>query len=107
MHNNIQKINLLKERIIINILGEVCWGFDLNHFEKKIGVKREIVEILLKRLLKEEQKGVSEIYLNYLEVDIIKKALQEVEKQIEEWEFQTRLGVSLDEVKKCPFLRMC
>jgi hypothetical protein len=100
MVNNRYNINLKRDRPIINILGEICWGFQVDNFEKKIGSKKEIVEALLKRLLIEEKTGIIETYLNASEVEVIKRALNEVEKEIEEWEFATRIGVSLEEVKK-------
>lgn len=100
MKNNNCKINLKTDRPIINILGEVCWGFKIDKFEKKIGVKKETVEILLERLVREEKAGAIETYLTSSEIEFIKRALKEVEKEIEEWEFRTRIGVSLEEVKK-------
>ena len=44
--------------------------------------------------------GVVETYLDDSEVEIVKRALNEVEKKIEEWEFQTRIGVPLVKVKE-------
>ena len=94
------KINLIQDRAIINILGEVCWGFKVNDFEKIIGASYETVETLLKRLVNEEKAGVIETYLTDYEVEFIKKALVVVEKEIEEWEFAIRFGVNLEEVKE-------
>ncbi len=103
--NNNYKINIIQDRPIINILGEVCWGFTVNNFEKKIGAKKEIVEDLLNRLIKDKKAGIIETYLNDFEVEIIKKALIEVEKEIEEWEFSIRFGVTLEEVKEISILK--
>jgi hypothetical protein len=100
MTNNKYKINLKKERSIINILGEICWGFNIDDFENIIGVKKIIVEALLERLLKEERAGNVETYISSADVLIIQKALKIVEKEIEEWEFPIRFGVTLEEVKK-------
>jgi uncharacterized membrane protein len=94
------KINLKIDRAIINILGEICWGFHIDNFEKKIGEKKDVVKTLLERLLKEEKEGVLETNLNDKELEIIRKALNEVENEIEEWEFQTRIGFPLEKVKK-------
>ena len=100
MQNNTHKINLEQDRPIINILGEICWGLQVDNFESKIGTKKEIVEILLERLLREEREGIIETYLDDPEVEIIKRALNEVENKIEEWEFQTRIGIPLKKVKE-------
>jgi len=88
------------DRPIINILGEICWGFDIGDFEKKIGTNKRIVETLLRKLLKNEKEESIKISLNLSEVNIIKNALKEVEKEIEEWEFPIRIGMPLSEVKK-------
>lgn len=97
MKKMLKKINLQKERLIISILGEVCWGFKIDNFEHKIGVKKDIVEQLLERLLREEKEGKIETFLSKDELAIVKKSFQEVEKEIEEWEYQTRIGLTLDE----------
>ena len=93
-------MNFQNDRPIINLLGEICWGFEVDGFERKIGVKKKVVEALLERLLKEEKAGAIEIYLSDSEVSIVKRALNEVEKEIEEWEFQMRIGISRKEVIK-------
>jgi len=77
------------------VLGEICCGFQIEKFEEKIEARKEIVEALLGRLIREEKSGIIETYLNDSEIKLIKMALKEVEKEIEEWEFQTRIGVSL------------
>ncbi len=93
------KINLIENRPIINILGEICWGFHVNDFEKKIGVKKNVVENLLNRFLQVEKSEITETQISDAEFQIIKNALSEVENEIEEWEFETRIGVTLEEVK--------
>ena len=98
--NASHRVNIEKDRLIINILGEVCWGFHINNFENKIGAKKEIVEELLERLLRYEKNGIIEIFLNNSEVEIIKSAFNEVKSEIEEWEFHARIGATLDEVKE-------
>ena len=97
-------IDLKEERFFINILCEVCWGFLVEDFEGKIGEK-EVVENLLERLLKDEKLGVAETYLSDEEVNVFRKCLIEVEREIEEWEFFTRIGYSLEEVKKSSVFR--
>ncbi len=91
-----------RDRPIINVLGEICWGFKVDDFENKIGARKEVVEGLLKRLLKEEKERVSEAYLDDSEVKVVRQALKEVEQEIEEWEFCTRIGVSIEEIRLLP-----
>lgn len=95
----IYKIKIIENRPIINLLGEVCWGFHVDNFEKKIGVKKTIAEGLLNRLLEDEKSGILEAQVSGSELRIIRNALSEVEKEIEEWEFETRIGATLEEVK--------
>jgi hypothetical protein len=105
MMGKIYKINLKNDRPIINVLGEICWGLSLNDFEKKIGVTEEVAEALLKRLLQEEKLEIIETLITDSELKIIKRALIVVEKEIEEWEFETRLGATLEEVKDIPIFK--
>jgi hypothetical protein len=98
-------INIKENRPIINILGEICWGFQVENFEKKIGAKKQDVEVLLMRFLQEEKSGVLETRVTDFEINIIKKALVEVEAEIEEWEFETRIGVTLAEIKNLKIFR--
>ncbi len=105
MENKTFKVNLEKDRPIINILGEICWGFQIENFEKKIGVKKEIAEALLEKLLKEEKTGVVEVFLTESDVNIIKRAFTEVSREIEKWEFPIRLGISLEEASQIEILK--
>jgi len=91
------KINIKNNRCIINVLGELCWGVYVDNFEKKIGNKKEVVEEFLERLLKAEREGIAEICINNSESELIRRAFDEVFRQIDEWEFQTRMGISIEE----------
>lgn len=102
---SLNMINLISDRFVINLLGEICWGFHLDDFESKIGAKKEIVEALLEKLIKEEKQGIVEIELDDSEVRIIRNAFDEVKKEIEDWEFSTRIGVSLERVSEIAILK--
>lgn len=102
MKGKFYKVNLEINRPIINILGEICWGFEIIDFEKKIGEKKEFVENFLKRLIKEEKDGIIDVSLSASEIEVIRNSLKEVEKEIEKWEFQTRIGFSLEEINNLP-----
>ncbi len=99
------RVNLLKNRPIINLLGEICWGFQVDDFEKRIGETKKIVEQLLERLLNEEKVGAVEVSLNASEIEILKRALKEVVNEIEDWEFHARIGATLEEVNKLPVFK--
>jgi hypothetical protein len=101
------KVDVERDRSIINVLGEVCWGFQVDDFEKTIGVKEQIAETLLEKLLRMEKSGIHEIYLNSSEIEIIRNAFKKVAKEIEEWEFEARLGVSLKEMKNISIFKDC
>ncbi len=36
------KINIKKDRPIINILGEICWGLQVDDFEKKLEYRKNL-----------------------------------------------------------------
>lgn len=100
------KINLLKDRPVINLLGEICWGIQITSFEEKVGARKEVAEALLNRLINEEKNGNVDVFVTFSEMEIIRKSLEIVGKEIEEWEFQTRIGVTLEEVKNIPFFQI-
>jgi uncharacterized protein YqgV (UPF0045/DUF77 family) len=90
---------------IVNILNEVCHGIDINDFENEIGFKYEVIFALLRKIaayeMEEDKSEIkTTIELNDVEVDVIIKCCNEVLKQIEEWEFSTRIGVSIKEASK-------
>jgi len=74
-------------------------GFYVDDFESKIGVNKNVAEELLKKLIKEEKAGILEMQISDSELEILKKALSEVAKEIDKWEFETRIGATLKEVK--------
>ncbi len=90
---------------IVNILNEVCHGVHIESFESTIGYKYDSVLMLLDKLAvhekSDDESDVSmKIDLSNKEIDIIKNSYREVLKQIEEWEFQTRIGVTKAAIDK-------
>ncbi len=79
---------------LLNVLNEICHGIHIDDFEKCIGSKKEIVVELMDSIAKDENKGDVVLCLSDLEVNIVINSFKCVFKEIEEWEFQTRLGVS-------------
>lgn len=89
---------------LANILNEVCNGIYINDFEKKIGATNEEASLLHDKIIsyevEESELNLKKIInINKNEVEILRKSLKEVSRQIEEWEFQTRIGVTLEEVE--------
>ena len=99
---NTKTIKLTHNELIplLNILNEVANGIHVNNFEKAIGVNEKFVDNLWDKISKEEGKKESVIILNNLELEVVKNSFVEVYKEIEEWEFQTRLGITISEMKK-------
>lgn len=86
---------------IVNILNEICNGVQI---EQAIGFKyEEIMDLLRKISSYEVEEGNLEnaqiIELSDNEIEIIKKSFNEILKHIEEWEFSTRIGVSIQEAR--------
>ena len=94
---------------LVNILNEVCHGIKID-IPSKINSSYEKVYELLKKItiyeVNEYEADIKkEITFKDEEILILKQCLHEVTIQIEEWEFQTRIGVSLDEIKGNPIFR--
>jgi len=84
---------------LLNILNEVCHGFYVHNFEKNIGAKKQIVVALMDKISEKENEDEIILFLNDIELNLLKKSFEEVLRQIEEWEFQTRIGVTIQEAK--------
>ena len=67
--------------------------------EKVIGEQKDKVLALWEKLAEEEEKQEAILILTDHELEVLNKSIDEVIRQIEEWEFQTRLGVSISEMK--------
>jgi len=85
---------------LLNVLNEACNGLNIVDFEHVIGVKKQIVIEFIDKLTKEEDNAEAVLLLNATESEFLKNIFKEVFKQIDEWEFQTRIGVSKQEINK-------
>jgi hypothetical protein len=89
---------------ICNALSEVCHGLRVVDFEAKMGGKRSEVEHTLDEISnaydKMKEQGLGEGFPRFSdrELRMIIGALQEVCREIEDWEFHTRMGAEPDEV---------
>lgn len=101
----------------VNILNEVCHGLKIEILSK-IDHSYEEVYALLEKLsshecAEDEEDVKKEITFSDNEIHILKRSLHEVALEIEEWEFQTRIGVTLDEIQETflkilrPFTSLC
>lgn len=86
---------------IVNVLNEVCNGIQLHDLENKLGFNRENIIALMDKMethqvdeSRSEESAIIE--LDDHEINIINKCFKEVLKEIEEWEFQTRIGITID-----------
>ncbi|MBS0606235.1 MAG: hypothetical protein JSR57_04730 [Verrucomicrobia bacterium] len=67
--------------------------------KKNIGAKKQIVVALMDKISEKENEDEIILFLNDIELNLLKKSFEEVLRQIEEWEFQTRIGVTIQEAK--------
>lgn len=85
---------------LVNILNEICNGIHINNFETCISVNENYVLQLLRRLAKRKNEEEPVVILSDLDLSVINNALNEVYKQIDDWEFQTRIGVTRPEIEE-------
>ena len=86
---------------ISNILNDVCHGINID-IEKEIKYKYDEIFLLLKKInsyeVKEGDLEVNfSIELKDAEINILKQCFRVILKEIEDWEFSTRIGVSINE----------
>lgn len=91
---------------LANILNEVCHGIGVD-IKKSTGYSYEVVNKLLEKLNSFEVNELassirSAIEFSGQEIAILISCLNIVAIEIEEWEFQTRIGVTLDEIRNNP-----
>jgi hypothetical protein len=91
---------------LVNILNEVCHGIKID-IQSRIDSSYEEVYALLKKItvyeVNEYEADIKkEITFRDEEILVLKKCLHEVALEIEEWEFQTRIGVTLGEINENP-----
>ena len=90
-----------------NALSEVCHGLKILEFKTQIGVSRERTEKLLgfvhemsENVTRDRTKVVEKkLELSKDDLIILENSLAEVLEVIEEWEFQTRIGVEIKEAE--------
>lgn len=90
---------------IVNVLNEVSQGLYIDDIEQEVGFKSEQILLLMHRITpyranESELESPFVISLNSDEKNIIKNCFQVVLKEIEEWEFSTRIGILINEAKK-------
>ena len=90
-------------QILLDILIETCYscyGVSINGFKKKIGVEKTEAVELMNKILEEKDKEESILNLNETELLMFFKSFEEVFREIEEWEFQTLIGVTILEAER-------
>ena len=85
---------------LLNVLNEVCYGIKINNLEISIGVKKQIVVDFMDSIVEEEKKNEVILTIDDSELNFLNNSFEEVFRQIEEWEFQTRIGISIQEAQK-------
>ncbi|CCB90252.1 hypothetical protein [Simkania negevensis] len=90
---------------IVNVLNEVCHGINIENISATIGADYNSIYALMKKIVAyESSEALSNIpisiNLDDNELKILKNCFNEVQKQIQEWEFSTRIGVSAHDVEK-------
>lgn len=82
---------------VVNILNECCHGLYVHNFEDVIGAQRKVVVDWMDEVSGKEREGDVMLILGDFELNFLQKSFEEVFKQIEDWEFSTRIGISIEE----------
>ncbi len=85
---------------LLNIINEVCHGIRIDNFENVIGAKKQTVVDFLNSIEDEEEEKEVLLNLSDSELIFLKNSFEEVFRQIDEWEFQTRIGISITDARK-------
>ena len=87
---------------LINVLNEICHGINISNLEQVVGFKYDTILALLTKLETYDVKEIDSdnktiLKLDESEKEIIKNCFRIIFKEIEEWEFSTRIGISTHE----------
>jgi hypothetical protein len=82
---------------LLNILSEIYHGIYVHNFENVIGVQRKVVVDWMNKISEKEKEEEIILILDDFELNFLQKSFEEVFRQIEEWEFQTRIGITMQE----------
>jgi hypothetical protein len=90
------KIKLTEEEFyaLKNILNEICHGIKIHNFEKVIGEEKKVVVDFFDKIFEKDLENGDIITLDYDELLFLKKSFDEVFRQIDDWEFEMRIGIS-------------
>ncbi len=84
---------------LLNIINEVCHGINVRNFKETIGDERKTVVDFLDKISNKDQNNEIIICVSDFEQQFLKKSFERVLREIEEWEFQTRIGVDRSEAR--------
>jgi|GEM_PF-1730338 len=101
------QIELTRDQALIihQSLNEVCHGFRMDDFEKRVGKKESaILEMDILGSLIDSKKTPISIMVNLDQLTLYRNAVRETCREIDDWEFSTRIAgikksVALDLLK--------
>lgn len=99
MSARVIKLSLNEIIPLLNVLNEVCHGIHVVNFENAIGASRTAVVDFMDKISNIEKKEEFVLILDDFELKFVQKSFEEVFKHLEEWEFQTRIGVTIQEAR--------
>ena len=85
---------------IVNMFIEACHGFYVYNFEKKVGFTKQTVEKHLDKYLKIVKSKDKVIISDETEIEVILNVSKLVFKEIDEWEFETLIDITIPEAKE-------
>ena len=86
-------------RPVVNILNEVCNGLYITNFTDKIGASEDFARSLLHKYSDQYKKNEQIQISNDLEFKVILNSFKEVFKNIDDWEFDARVGITLKDAQ--------
>ena len=82
-----------------NIINEACFGIRIDNYENIFGKNEQIVISFSENISNKILNG-NLLVLSETELQILVKSITEVFRQIDDWKFQTRIGISKNEAMK-------
>lgn len=99
MNGNILRLDNLTCELLIHIFVECCYGETPHNFEIELGQNRYFIENILNKIKAERDRPEAVLSFTHSELTISYSVIDYILKTIDEFEFDSRIGASKEDVR--------
>jgi hypothetical protein len=100
-HDATLRLDQIDQLCFNGALGEVCFGFHVSDFAKRIGISREEAKVLFNTICKNFATHPIKLNLTRKQLQAVSNALKETMKELgNAGEFHARVGIFMEEAEQ-------